>query len=284
MNKLYLGLAAASLLVLLGTAVFQPAPGYMDAQYYYAGALQLYRGEGFQEMLLWHYLDDPAGLPHASHGYWMPLVSILAAWGMKLGGGESFAYSRLLLGAMAVCIAPLTAALSYRIHKRRGFALLSGLLAVFCGFYLPFISLTDSFAVVMLLGLAYFSILAGTEQNPLPTRLAWSALLLGVVAGLMHLARADGFLWLFFALGYISLSWQSQTGERLRGFRLAALVICLAGYLAIMGPWFWRNLQDFGSLSAPGNLRTLWLLEYNELYVYPFQHPILAKMVAGRVG
>ena len=36
-----------------------------------------------------------------------------------------------------------------------------------------------------------------------------------------------------------------------------------------MGPWFWRNLQDFGSLSAPGNLRGLWLLEYNELYVYP---------------
>ena len=184
-------------------------------------------------MLLWHYLDDPAGLPHASHGYWMPLVSILAAWGMKLGGGEGFAYSRLLLAAMAVRIAPLTQPWPCCIHKHPGYALLSGLLAVFCGFYLPFISLTDSFAVVMLLGLAYFSILAGTEQYPFPTRLAWSSLLLGVVAGLMHLARADGFLWLFFALGI----------SRYPGSRKLASASGVSGWLHLSSPLrdIWRS-------------------------------------------
>ncbi len=39
-------------------------------------------GYGFSEMVLWNFLDDPEGLPHPSHGYWMPLVSILSAAGM----------------------------------------------------------------------------------------------------------------------------------------------------------------------------------------------------------
>ena len=55
-------------------------PGYMDAAYSYDIALNLVRGQGFVEPFLWNYLDDPAGLPHPSHLYWMPLTSILSSW------------------------------------------------------------------------------------------------------------------------------------------------------------------------------------------------------------
>jgi len=50
-------------------ASHQPSPGYMDADYYYAGGLQMVNGHGFFEPYLWYYLDDPARLPHPSQAY-----------------------------------------------------------------------------------------------------------------------------------------------------------------------------------------------------------------------
>lgn len=284
MNKLYLLLAAAALLVVLGTAAFQPSPGYMDAQYYYAGALQLYRGEGFNEWLLWNYLDDPSGLPHPSHGYWMPLVSILAAAGMKIAGSEAFAYSRLLPALFAVVLPPATAALAFRLHRRYDLAALSGLLALFSGFYLPFISLTDSFSTVMLLGLCFLAVLAAAEQKPPPFRLSNISLLLGALCGLMHLARADGFLWLFLALAFF---WRQSAGatpgEQRKSFFVVSLY-CAAGYLMLMAPWFYRNRQVFDGFFAPGNSRALWLLEYNDLYSYPAVQVTIQRWWASGLG
>jgi hypothetical protein len=48
-----------------------------------------------------------------------------------------------------------------------------------------------------------------------------------------------------------------------------ALVLLLGGYLLVMGPWYARNLQEFGALTAPGTARVLWLTSYDELYTYP---------------
>ena len=60
-------------------SIFQDAPGYMDADYYYAIGLRLNRGYGFSEPFLWNYLDNPNGIPHPSNTYWMPLPSVLAS-------------------------------------------------------------------------------------------------------------------------------------------------------------------------------------------------------------
>ncbi|MDO9130603.1 MAG: hypothetical protein Q7U34_12130, partial [Anaerolineales bacterium] len=65
----YLLLALFGLIVSGSIAAFQSVPGYMDADYYYAGGLQLAAGRGFTEPYLWNYLDDPASLPHPSHAY-----------------------------------------------------------------------------------------------------------------------------------------------------------------------------------------------------------------------
>jgi hypothetical protein len=39
-------------------------PTYFDAYYYTINAQRLAAGHDFTEMVIWHYLDDPAGLNH----------------------------------------------------------------------------------------------------------------------------------------------------------------------------------------------------------------------------
>jgi hypothetical protein len=182
-----LGLVAASLV-----AVFQPSPGYMDADYYYSGGLQLAAGHGFTEPYLWNYLDDPSGLPHSSNSYWMPLASLLVAAGMILMRSASWISARTGFLLVAALIPPVAAALAWSFSSRRDLALTSGLLAVFPAFYLPFLPVTDTFGLHMLFGGLFFLVLSRISS-------ALNPLFLGLIAGLMHLARADGLLWLLVA-------------------------------------------------------------------------------------
>lgn len=279
-NYLFLALLGLAGAVLV--AGFQHNPGYMDAEYYYAGGLRLAGGHGFSEPFLWNYLDDPAGLPHPSHAYWMPLASLLAAAGMRLGGGLGFEGAQIGFVLVAALLPPLTAALGLPLTGRPRSAILGGLLAAFPGFYAPFLTTTDTFGLYMLLG-GLFLLLAGGRG-------AWGAgaegaaggrgraaarlLGLGVLAGLMHLARADGLLWLGLALGLVFMeAWTSPSTPAGRGpwigrALLAALLVC-AGYLAVMGPWMARNLNAFGTPLAPGGAQALWMTDYNELFIYP---------------
>ncbi|MFN2304750.1 MAG: hypothetical protein ACK2TV_13555, partial [Anaerolineales bacterium] len=103
----YFILYLISLTTVVIVAAFQSSPGYMDADYYYAGGVQLAEGHGFQEEILWNYLDDPSGLPHPSHAYWMPMPSILAATGMKLMGSSNFDAAQLGFLLLAALVPPL---------------------------------------------------------------------------------------------------------------------------------------------------------------------------------
>jgi hypothetical protein len=85
-----LGLGMTSL-----ASLFQTAPGYMDADYYFATGIQLAGGKGFTEPFLWNYLEQPGSLPHPSHAYWMPLASLLAGLGLSLVGNFDFTSARL---------------------------------------------------------------------------------------------------------------------------------------------------------------------------------------------
>ncbi|MDO9130097.1 MAG: hypothetical protein Q7U34_09550 [Anaerolineales bacterium] len=247
-----LGLSAC-----LFTAAFQPAPGYMDADYYYAGGLQLAAGRGFTEPYLWNYLDDPAGLPHPSHAYWMPLASILAALVPALSGHLTWFAARLPFILAAALIPPLTSALAFSITSRRDLAIISGLLAVFSGYYAPFLPLTDTFSLYMLFGALFFLIVNRKSSIA-------NSFLLGLLAGLMHLSRADGILWLLLALLAVIFSRPS-----LFTFYFLRITLCILAYLIIISPWLVRNLVVFGFPLAPGGSRALWLTGYNQLFAYP---------------
>jgi hypothetical protein len=256
-----------SLVILAGVAAFQHTPGYMDAEYYLAGGMSI-ASRSWEEPFIWNYLDDPTGLPHPAFSYWMPLASLLAAAGMSLAGNLSFWAGRIGFILLGAGVPPLTAALAYRLHPERKQALFAGLLAVFSGFYLPYLPTTDTFGLVMLIGGGFLFLGQALNAPQKDFNKPWMAsglsLGLGVLAGLMHLGRADGLLWL--GVGALAvLGWPVSAWKK-RLLRLGALAL---GYLLVMAPWTARNLREFGTLLSPAGLRPLWITTYDELYLYP---------------
>ena len=246
---------------------FQALPGYMDADYYFAGGVRLAEGHGFTEPYLWNYLDDPDALPHPSHTYWMPLASIVSAAGMSLLGQSTYAAGRLPFIFLSASVPLVTAALAYSVSRQTRLAVVSGLLSIFSLYYAPFMPVPDNYAVFMLAG--------GTFLLLAPRGEKWIPIVLGALAGFMTLARSDGLLWL--GLAGLTVIWKSlasdvgQKGifrDRITSMISAGLLI-LVGYLAVMGFWHLRNLTLFGSPLTPGGGRLLWLQDYNQTFIYP---------------
>jgi hypothetical protein len=264
----YLILFFLGLAVSLLAARLQPVPGYMDAEYYYAGAIRLFNGFGWTQPFLWNYLDSPVGLPHPSHTYWMPLASLLGATGMHIAGSDSFFAARLVFILLSALLPPLTAWLSMQMIGIRRNAMLSGQLALFPGYYLVYTTNTENFTLYMLFG-SLFLATAFVIKNTSLGLLRF--LVLGVVAGLMHLTRADGILWLLVTpvVGFVWLRRKEAGGTAtwIAAGKMMSLVGI--GYVIVMAPWFWRNIQLLGSLFPPGGSQTLWLTDYNQTYSYP---------------
>lgn len=270
-RKLTFFLFIAGLLIAFAAASLERVPGYMDADYYYAGALRIVEGEGANEPYLWNYLNAPDALPVAAFGYWMPLVSLVAAAGLALAPGLGFFGARLGLIFLAACIPPLTAQLSMRITGQPRLARLGGLLALFPGFYLAYQTTTDAFAIYMVLG-GLFLLLSFEESGWLATRPAELRLfVLGLLAGLLHLTRADGLLWLGGA-GIVCLAWyiRQRSARSVAIYRLFTVgAAALLGYGLVMAPWYLRNLREWGNLMPPGGARAAWVTAYEQTMLYP---------------
>lgn len=240
-------------------AFFQPVPGTMDEDYYFAGGLRLVQGHGFTETYLWNYLDNPQSLPHPSHGYWFPLASIIAAAGMFLTGQQTFLGARLGFILIAALIPPVTAALAYTFSSRRDIALVSGLLAVFPTYQIVFLPTTENFGLFMLFGGLFFTLFIRSDKKAI--------FALGLIVGLMNLARSDGILWL--AVGLFGLFIRRhQEKQPWRSFTQYALLFTLA-YVLIMTPWILRNLLVFGAPLTPGGSRVPWMTSYDDTFAYP---------------
>jgi hypothetical protein len=263
----YLILFAIGLIVPFGISRFQTLPGYMDADYYFVGGIQLAEGKGFTEPYLWNYLDDPQGLPHPSHTYWMPLASIVSASGMWISGQSSYAAGRAAFILLSALVPLITAALAFDVSRQTRLAMVSGLLSIFPLYYAPFMPVPDNYALYMLFG-GTFLLLA-----PRPEK--WIPIALGALAGLLTLARSDGLLWL--GLAGLTVIWKTAANvdhsksvivDWLRRMIPAGL-LALAGYFIIMGGWHIRNLNLFDSFMTPGGGRLLWLENYNQTFIYP---------------
>jgi hypothetical protein len=274
--SIYLGLFLTAILVGCGAAWLEKTPGYMDAEYYYAGGVQLVQGNGFNEPFLWNYLDDPTGIPHPSDTYWMPLASLVAAAGMALSRQVNFYGARILFIFLAGLIAPFTAYFTFRFSKKKNFALLAGALAIFSGYYLPFITDTETFSLYFVLG-SLFMLVSFTDWRWSSGKLAvFKPLIMGVIAGGMHLTRADGILWLAAAAVLVawdfSRQWKNRVGLSLHRRIMdsgAKLLVLFLGYGLIMGTWYIRNIYLFGGLFSPGGEKTLWLTNYDQTFIYP---------------
>jgi hypothetical protein len=254
----YALLALMGLALAFGVARFEHFPGYLDSDYYFGGGLQLAAGKGFTEPYLWNYLDDPSGLPHTSHSYWMPLSSLIAAAGLWLTHSTNYEAGRLGFLLLAALVPVVTAALAYQFTCRASLAMTSGLLAVFAVYYVPFLPVSDNYGPYLVLGGLYF--LAMGWRKPA------SMLALGVISGLLTLARSDGLLWLAMTAVIVAVRFWS---DRRLGAAILGGTLALAGFIVVTGPWFWHTYSVYGTLLAPGGSHLLWLKSYDETFIYP---------------
>ena len=274
-------LFAAAVLVNTAAAVFITRPGYVDAYYYFDGALQLARGLGFREPYIWSYLAlaaAPAGAGlWPSHMYWMPLTSLVpapfmaaAAW---LAGGQPLSHAALFRAAQVpfVLLAALLPLLSYQVawltSGLRRHAVAAGLLTVFTPFYFLYWPNTDSFALHALFAAGALLAITQAERGS-PRANGWR-LAAGALAGLAHLTRADGLLVLLVLAAWVLMRGRrAADGRAVAGGQVAAVLVLLAGYLFVMAPWFARNWALTGALLPAGGARTLWLVSYNDIFNY----------------
>ncbi len=92
---------------------------------------------------------------------------------------------------------------------------------------------------------------------------------LGLLSGLLHLTRAEGFVWLLAGLLAILIWSHDNRSYSDPGKVIKLCSFCVLGYLLVMGPWFIRNFSVFGTMLSPASDRTIWIREYNELFSFP---------------
>ena len=253
-----------------------PHPSYFDAYYYASNGQRLAEGYGFTEQIIWQFLDDPQGLPTPSHTYWMPLPSLLAAVGYTLW--PSFRGMQFPFWLLAGLLPLLAYGISWRLSGTRWQAVTAALFTASGGFYNTFWSQPSTFAPIAWLGGGCLWAL-GTAVSDNKRRY-W--LLAGLLAGLAHLTRADGVLFLLVGVWVWLLGWWQKRARRQGDdgnsaasgdsqspiSNLQSPISLLLGYLLIMSPWFWHNWQVLGRPLPTSGTQTMFLTTYDDLFAY----------------
>ena len=253
----WIGLAALAWGALLAGLIRQP--GYTDAYYYFNAGQRLVQGDGLTDTYLWTYINAPDELPGPSHAYWMPLASLVAAGSMAVLGSD-FGAAQV---PFVLCFAGMVVLAAWLAARSGVRPWLVAWLVMFAGFFTPFWTTTDTFALYGLVG-ALALVAMGEGRSRSDWR--WYALS-GALAALGHLARADGLLLLVVALIMVWWPWGAQRVNVRRA--VLCSVAALGGYLLVMAPWFVRNLVELGSPLPTGGIETAWLRGYDQLVAYP---------------
>lgn len=249
-------------------ATLQKEPGYMDAEYYFGQSIQLVQHHTLAEPFIWNYLNDPTALPVPGFAFWLPVTSFAAAGGLWIFGTTSFFAAKVFFILMAAGIALMAALFAdiYLPGRRTGW--LAGLLTLFSGFYLPFMTITDTFTPYMFLGGLFFVCIWQAEnRNNTNIKVNYWLIFIGIVAGIMSLTRSDGILWL--AGGWVSVILISGKGQRNLKKWAIHMGLVLLGFAVVMAPWYVRNIAIYHALYPPGNGLMPWLTKYDDLFVYP---------------
>lgn len=235
-------------------------PSYMDAYYYTTNGRRLAQGYGFSEQIIWQYLDHPQGLPTPSHTYWMPLTSLITAVGYTLS--DHFRAAQLPFWLMAGLLPLLTYLISLQFTQARWQVWVACLFTIIGGYYSRFLSQPSTFAPFAWAGASCLLFLVWSHTQP--QKRWW--FLAGLSAGLAHLTRADGVLFLFVA-GGLWLLGAVKTRSQLKQHALP-LACLVAGYLLIMGGWFGHNWQLFARPLPISGGQTLFLTNYDDIFAY----------------
>ncbi|OQY46586.1 MAG: hypothetical protein B6242_07400 [Anaerolineaceae bacterium 4572_78] len=255
---------AFSLVVHVIFALPQKQPHTMDEAYNYINAVTLSKGEGLIEHFLWNYLDSPDRLPQPSNLYWMPLSSFIAWFGLQIGG---ISYSMAQIGfiILAALLPVMGHVITWHVSQNSRHAVCVAGLMLFSGFYFSVWTSVDSFSPFALCGMiSLYAIWRGIESQSMTLRF-WAGLS-GIMAGLCHLARADGILIIVTIVLGIIIARMRKIIDNRTLFRTSMYVI--VGYMLIMFSWFSRNMYVMGMPLATGGGKTIWLRNYAEIFSY----------------
>jgi 4-amino-4-deoxy-L-arabinose transferase-like glycosyltransferase len=259
-------LAVLTLLALIARVVAATivdyAP-YTDPAYYTLVAERLATGHGFTVPVVWSFLEvgsripDPATLPVASNGHWMPLTSIISG-GFMAVLGPTWRAGQVPMVLLSTLLVPLTYQVGWELWGRRSVALLGAILAIFAGPLLIYYPTIENFAVFGTAGA--FSLYSATHALRSPKPGPW-LVASGAFAGLATLARVDGLL-LTVAPAIAWLFLRGLRDRRMWAWGFAAAI----AFLAVMAPWLIRNAIVFGSPFPSAGGHTLWITSYNEQF------------------
>lgn len=258
-------------LVLFGVALVLRAvaaalvgyPPYTDPAYYLATGEQLAQGHGFTTPVLWSFLEVgghlPAQpmLPVPSNGHWMPLTQVVAALGIwtmgpLLGNWHAAQVPFVLLSAALV---PFTYVVGWELWRSRTVALGGAILALLAGPFLVLYPQVNNIAVFGAAGAGAVWCAIRAVDAPRP---GWWLVASGALAGVATLARVDGLLLLAAPI----TAWAAASGRR----SPLAVGAALAAFVAVMLPWWIRDLAVFGAAFPSAGGHTLWITTYNEQF------------------
>jgi hypothetical protein len=249
LTVLLLGIRAASMVVIA-------QPGYTDAYYFTSVASRVAQGQGLSADFIWNYLEAPrfVALPVPSHRFWMPLPTLVAAFGMAIGGSvvTDFRAAQLAMVAVAMALPVVT----YMAARRLGASLVPALAAAAIvglgGALAPAWASIDAFGIAALLGTLFFLAFARAAIGSV----RWGAVA-GILVGLLYLARAEG------ALFGLALVWLALKPRTARAGAVGAAVALAIGLV-----WVMRGI----ALGFPSDLlaRAVLLVRYEDFFaVHP---------------
>jgi hypothetical protein len=279
-RRQYVILYLASLLIWLLLSSIQKTPGYMDAAYYSLMGKQIASSNMGSEPFIWTYLANPPQIPNTSFTYWMPLTSFIAALGMLLFHSQSFMAARFFFIVLAASVPILNILLAKQFTQSRWLNYSAGFLGITAGFYSVYFTIPDSFVLYCVLGAIYFLLLLHLFSRQKSKKIPTLVFALGVTAGLMHLTRADGILWLF---GVFLALWIVRKEHPFsKSFQYAILAVI--AYILTLAPWFIRNLLVFHWIFPPGSNLSIFFINYNDLFSFPPEKLTLVHLLSTGIG
>jgi hypothetical protein len=247
-----IALYALALAVRLVLIALFPDPAYPDSYYYVDVARAIADGRGFQVDFIWIFAEVggtiPAVpvLPIASNAHWMPLASLVQVPFIWLLGPTPLASALpfALIGSLA---APLAWAIGRDAGMRPLVSVGAGVLTAVPGLLLVFLVQPDNFSLYQpLVAGALWMTARGLKGH------ARSFAIGGLLVGLATLSRNDGLLvGATLGLAFLYDRWRAwrSGGSRQPAIPLWAAVACFGLFMAVMAPWWIRQLEVFGQLS-----------------------------------
>src|SRR5690606_38905192 len=151
-------------------------------------------------------------------------------------------------------------------------AVTAALLVAAGGYYAAYWNQPATFALFAWVGGGFLLLLALAQEKQ--HLILWLAV--GLLAGLGHLTRADGVLLLPVA-GLVWFWWQRERHPSLAG-AIGAGALVAAGYLIVMGPWFWHSYRVTGAALSTVGTQTIFLTEYNDVFAYGRQSDLASYL------